>query len=267
VAGSVRAVSQATPPLRELLKLAIRAAHQVSADILSAFRSPGLGIALKADGSVVTNADKESERKIRAQLSGAGYPVLGEEMGDTTAGSRFRWTVDPIDGTLGFTRGLPNFGTLIGFDDSQAGKALVGVIHLPASKETYAAARGLGASCNGSAIRVAPRRPLSDCLVSASSLRDFQKSGMEEGYLRLSREVKSLRGNFDCWTHAMAGRGALDAVVELALNRWDIAPTEAIVEEGGGTCVIRPSRLTPGKFDAAFGSPQAVEEVVRLIEF
>ncbi len=265
------ALSQSTPPLEALLELAIRAAQQASADILSAFRSPSLKIERKADGSVVTHADKEGERRIRAVLGNAprhlAYPVLGEEMGDDTPGSSLRWTVDPIDGTLGYTRGLPTFGTLIGFEDAVAAKALVGVIHLPAFGETYAAGRGLGATCNSSPIGVAPRRELSECIVSASSLRDFQKAGLEEGYVRLAREVKSLRGNFDCWGHAMAARGALDGVVEFALNRWDIAPTEAIIEEGGGTCIIRPSRVTPGKFDAVFGNSQAVHEVVRLIGF
>lgn len=263
-------MSQSTPPLHELLELAVRAAHRASADILSAFRSPNLQVERKADGSVVTHADKEGERQIRAVFSSASphvYPVLGEEMGDDTKGARFRWTVDPIDGTLGYTRGLPTFGTLIGFDDVVAAKALVGVIHLPAFAETYAAGRGLGAFCNGSPIRVAPRRELSECIVSASSLRDFQKAGLEEGYVRLSHEVKSLRSNFDCWNHAMVARGALDAVVELALNRWDIAPTEAIIEEGGGSCIVRPSRVTPGKFDAAFGNRHVINEIVGLTGF
>lgn len=248
----------------------MNAAQHASADILAAFRDPRLLIDLKADGSVVTPADREGEQRIRAWLSSAQphvYPVLGEEMGDETRGARFRWTVDPIDGTLGYTRGLPTFGTLIAFDDALTGKALAGVIHLPASGETYSAARGIGAACNGSAISVAPQRELSECLVSVSSYRDFEKAHMEEGYLRLSRAVKSMRGNLDCWTHAMAARGAFDAVVEFALNRWDIAPTEVIVEEGGGECIIRPSRVTPGKFDAAFGNAHTLEQVVRLIGF
>jgi fructose-1,6-bisphosphatase/inositol monophosphatase family enzyme len=263
-------MSPATLPIGELLDLAIRAAQHVSPDILAAFRNPGLAVERKSDGSVVTAADRESERKIRAFFSSAHphvYPVLGEEMGDQTRDSRFRWTVDPIDGTLGFTRGLPTFGTLIGFDDLVAGNALAGVIHLPASVETYAAGRGLGASCNGTAIRVAPRRDLSECLVSVSSYRDFEKARMEEGYLRLSGEVKSMRGNLDCWTHAMAARGAFDAVVEFALNRWDIAPTEVLIQEAGGQCLIRPSRVTPGKVDAAFGNAHTLDEVVRLLGF
>jgi len=263
-------MSSATLPIGELLDIAIRAAQQASPDILSAFRNPHLAIELKGDGSVVTPADKEGERKIRAFFSSAHphvYPVLGEEMGDETKGARFRWTVDPIDGTLGFTRGLPTFGTLIALDDALERRALAGVIHLPASGETYAAGRGLGASCNGTAIRVAPRREIPDCLVSVSSYRDFEKARMEEGYLRLGGEVKSMRGNLDCWTHAMAARGAFDAVVEFALNRWDVAPTEVLIEEAGGKCIIRPSRVTPGKVDAAFGNAHALDEVVRLIGF
>jgi histidinol-phosphatase len=263
-------MSSSTPPVRELLQLAMRAARHVSADILAAFRNPSLQIDLKADGSVVTPADRAGERAIRAWFASAHphvYPVLGEEMGDQTQGSRFRWTVDPIDGTLGYSRGLPTFGTLIAFDDAQTGQALAGVIHLPAAEETYAAGRGIGAACNGDAIAVAPRRELSECLVAVSSYKDFATARMEEGYLRLSREVKSMRGNLDCWTHAMAARGAFDAVVEFALNRWDIAPTQVIVEEGGGECIIRPSRVTPGKFDAAFGNAHTLEQVVRLIGF
>ena len=65
----------------------------------------------------------------------------------------------------------------------------------------------------------------------------------------------------------MAARGALDAVVEFALNRWDIAATQAIIEEAGGTCIIRPSRITAGKFDAVFGNSSVVDAVLRLIQF
>ena len=106
--------------------------------------------------------------------------------------------------------------------------------------------------------RINNRRALHEYFISAR---------LECGIALLGSEVKSLRGNFDCWTHAMAARGALDAVVEFALNRWDIAATEAIVEEAGGVCVIRPSRITPGKFDAAFGNPYVVDDVTRLIAF
>lgn len=67
--------------------------------------------------------------------------------------------------------------------------------------------------------------------------------------------------------HAMAARGAIDAVVEFSLNRWDIAATEVIVEEAGGRFYRRPSKTVQGKFDVVFGSPAAADEIVRLLEF
>ena len=67
--------------------------------------------------------------------------------------------------------------------------------------------------------------------------------------------------------HAMAARGVVDAVVEFTLNRWDIAATEVLVEEAGGSFFVRPSRTTPGKFDTVFGSPHAAEQIVKLLDF
>jgi len=81
------------------------------------------------------------------------------------------------------------------------------------------------------------------------------------------RAGSHLRGCHDCWSHAMAARGALDALVELGLNRWDIAATQVIVEEAGGACRIRPSHYGPGKFDVVLGNVRAVDEVAALIGF
>jgi histidinol-phosphatase len=260
-----------TLALDELLEIALQAARCPAQDILAAFLDPTLQyVERKADNSVVTRADKDAERRIREFLTACAkhlYPVIGEEMGDASKGAPLRWTVDPIDGTLNYTRGIPNFGTLLAFEDALISRALVGVIHLPVSGQTFSAARGLGAHCDGRPIRVAPRRELSDCVVSLSSARDFEKTGELDGYLKLCRQAGYPRGNSDCWTHAMTVKGAVDVTVELSLNRWDIAATEVIVEEGGGRCLIRPSRLTPGKFDTVFGSAQAVEDVARILPF
>jgi histidinol-phosphatase len=90
---------------------------------------------------------------------------------------------------------------------------------------------------------------------------------LEEGYERLGGVVRYFRGNGDCWMHAMAARGAVDAVVEFSLHRWDIAATEVIMEEAGGRFFTRPSKTTPGKYDTVFGSPYAAEEIVKLLNF
>ncbi len=257
--------------LEELLELARRAALAPAAMILEGFRNPQLQVDLKADGSVVTRADRDSERLIRQIVASAGpWPLLGEEFGSGESPSpaaAHRWVLDPIDGTLGYTRGLPTFGTLLAFESMAPLRALVGAIHLPAAAETYSAARGLGAWCNGIRIQVAPDRALRDCIVAHVPPANFERARLAAGFQRLMRAGTQLRGCHDCWSHAMAARGALDALVELGLNRWDIAATEVIVEEAGGACRIRPSHYGPGKYDVVLGNVRTVDEIAGIIGF
>ncbi|HEV2700914.1 MAG TPA: inositol monophosphatase family protein [Steroidobacteraceae bacterium] len=257
--------------LEDLLELVRAAATAPAGMIMEGFRAPGLQIDLKADGSVVTRLDREAERLIREFVAPQGpWPLLGEEFGlgeALHADASHRWVLDPIDGTLGFTRGLPTFGTLLAFESLQPLRSLVGAIHLPAAAETYSAARGLGAWCNGAPIRVAADRPLRQCIVAHVPPANFARAGLSAGFESLMRAGTHLRGCHDCWSHAMAARGALDAVVELGLNRWDIAATEVIVEEAGGACRIRPSHYGPGKYDVVLGNVRTVDEVARLIGF
>jgi histidinol-phosphatase len=285
---------ESNPALRldRILELAQRAALAPSDKILSGYRSPALAVETKPDNSPVTAFDREAEQHIREILRSdpeIQWPVLGEEFGGDTAGSPYRWVVDPIDGTMPFSRGLPYFGTLVAFEETGAQvaggaappgadkptgsvpigdhRALVGAINLPPFSELYCAARGMGARCNGSPIHVSPHRALADCVVSAPEIQRFRVAQLEEGYERLGTVVRYFRGNGDCWMHAMAARGAIDAVVEFSLNRWDIAATEVIVEEAGGRFYKRASRSVQGKYDVVFGSPAAADEIVRLLEF
>jgi histidinol-phosphatase len=257
-------------PVARMLELATRAALAPSALILSGFRNPALSVEHKSDGSPVTRFDREAERQIREVLKADPqhlWPVLGEEFGGDTGDSPFRWVVDPIDGTLPYSRGLPYFGTLVAFEDARATRALAGAMQLPAFAETYTAARGSGSYCNGNRISVAPRREVSDCIISAPEVQKFRVAGLGEGYERLSDAGPFFRGNGDCWMHAMAARGAVDVVIEFSLNRWDVAATEVLVEEAGGRFLTRLSRTVPGKYDTVFGSSHAVGEVLRLLGF
>src|SRR5882724_7146970 len=116
-------------PIAQMLELATRAAVAPSALILSGFRNPSLPVETKSDGSPVTPFDREAEQQIRQILGSDAqqpWPVLGEEFGGDTAGSPYRWVVDPIDGTLPYSRGLPYFGTLVAFEETGATRALAG---------------------------------------------------------------------------------------------------------------------------------------------
>jgi histidinol-phosphatase len=256
--------------LPTLLDHAVRAAKGSASEILSGFRNPALVIERKADTSVVTPHDREAERQIRASLAlarTADVGITGEELGDQSDGAPLRWLIDPIDGTLSYTRGIPLFGTLVALDDTRARRGLLGVIHLPVFGETYSAYRGGGAFCDGTAIKVSAQDDLRSAMVSVSSVEDFAKAGLAEGYQRLLGTAWRLRSNSDCWTHAMTARGAIDAVIEFSLNRWDIAATEVIIEEAGGRCLTRTSRTVPHKFDTVFGNARLVDELARIVGF
>ncbi|HEU4517200.1 MAG TPA: inositol monophosphatase family protein, partial [Steroidobacteraceae bacterium] len=142
--------------LKTLLDAAVAAAEAAAPVIRGYFGSQRIGLERKADGSPVTRADREAEAIIREKLavSGSGDPIdiLGEEEGFTGTGTRCRWTIDPIDGTRAFVRGIPLFGSMIGLEDTASGQALLGVIHLPVLGVTYAGAAGLGATRNGELI-------------------------------------------------------------------------------------------------------------------
>jgi histidinol-phosphatase len=252
----------------ELHQLAIDAARSASEGILSGFRSDRLNTERKSDGTPVTMFDRNAEQQIRAYLAKHqpyNWPVLGEELGDDTHGARYRWVVDPIDGTLAFSRGLPTFGTLLAFEDVHEKRALVGVVHLPAMNETYSAARGGGAWSNGQRLHVAKTRPLRECIISAPAEHYFRLAGIAESEAQLRAQVPHLRCFADCWAHTMVARGSIDALVEFRLARWDIAATEVLIEEAGGRALIWDSTHTAGKYDCIIGSPTAAQEVTAII--
>jgi histidinol-phosphatase len=255
------------PQLDALLALAIEATHAAAPVILGGFRNPSLTFERKSDGSIVTPLDVEAERRIRAFIEAhqpQPFGVLGEELGERTAdvsagavAARYRWVVDPIDGTFLFARGLTGFGTLLALEERASAHSVLGVIHLPALAETYSAARGRGAWCGPERLRIAPERPWSDCLVSLP-VTDHARLA------RAGSPLPHLRSYADCVAHAMVARGALDALAEPNLARWDIAATEVIVAEAGGAVLIRTA-AAPGRYDCILGSPRAAAELDRRL--
>jgi len=255
--------------LKRLLDAAVAAAHAAAEPIRRYFRSPDVGLQVKPDGSPVTLADREAEAVIRASLGaapGAPFDVLGEEEGLTGTGTRYRWTVDPIDGTRSFVRGIPLFGSIIALEDTRDGRALLGVIHLPMLGLTYAGAPGLGATQNGAALRLPGSVALEDAIIGTGDVAQFNAAGRDDDFRRLTSLHGYVRGYTDCFGHGLVIAGQLGAMLDPALNAWDIRATEALVEAAGGTSVIVPSRV-PGKVDALFGNRALVARLVSELGF
>ena len=245
--------------LERALKVAEQAADAARAETTPRFRS--VDVETKADGSPVTEADREAERAIRDVLREA-YPdhaILGEEGGiEGGDGAPQRWVIDPIDGTIAFARGLPLYSTLIALVED--GETVVGLIDLPGLGERYTAVLGGGSQRNGEPVRCSGARDLQRSLVSHGDPFCFERAGQRAFFDRLAREVPFLRGYTDAFGHSLVVGGGVDAMVDLDLNEWDAAATRLLVREAGGECVVR--ECPDGKIGLVLGSPPLVEELV-----
>jgi histidinol-phosphatase len=74
-----------------------------------------------------------------------------------------------------------------------------------------------------------------------------------------------LRCYADCHGHAMVARGSLDALAELRLARWDVAATEIIIQEAGGSIRLTPTPGVEGRYDCFIGSPTALTGLLQLL--
>ncbi len=227
---------------REYLGFALELARAAEECILRRYRS--CGVMRKADGTEVTEADREAERAM-VGLIRRRYPrhgIVGEEHGESgAANAEYRWVLDPIDGTASFTLGVPLFGTLVGL--LERGEAVVGVIHFPALGETAYAAVGGGCWWRSGTeaparIRVSPAGSLAEAAVSATGPHssDIQPAPGAPAY-RLSRVIqRAAKFRFvpDCYQHALVCRGSLQAAIDPVMNLWDVAAVLPCIREAGG---------------------------------
>ena len=188
----------------------------------------------KRDGTPVTVADREAEQLIRQRIE-ARHPdhaILGEELGESNAGARVRWILDPIDGTRSFMRGVPLYGVLIGIEIE--GDGVVGVVHFPPLGETVAAGRGLGCTWNGRPCRVSAIDRLEDAVVCTTDVERLLARPEAEGWRRLQQRAAFSRTWGDCYGHALVATGRVEAQVDPVMAPWDAGPFLTILEEAGG---------------------------------
>ena len=204
---------------------------QRGADIaLSYFRRP-LVVQDKADGTPVTEADQRAEDKMR-QLLRQHFPlhgIIGEEMGKHSDSAEYVWTVDPIDGTRSFIRGIPLFGTLLGC--LEQGKPVLGVMILPALGDVFFAVKGGGTFCNSEPVRNPSTSQLKSAFISASDRSYFVESKHLELYELLHEKPGTFRGYTDCFGHSLVIRGCIDAMIDPRVSVWDIAPLACLAQE------------------------------------
>ena len=231
------------------LRLALDLADAADAITTARFRALDLRIEAKADLSPVTDADRDTERRLRELLADArpADAVHGEEFDDIGSGAR-RWVIDPIDGTKNFVRGVPVWASLIALmagDD-----VVVGVVSAPALGRRWWASAGSGAwvrvgGTEPSRCRVSSVATLTDASLSYSSLAGWEKRGVLSGFLDLTRACWRTRAFGDFWSYVMLAEGVVDLAAEPEVSLHDLAPLALIVGEAGGVFTDLDGRPGP----------------------
>lgn len=221
------------PDLREILDFAVEAAQRAGDLTLGYFHS-GVSVVEKADGSPVTAADREAELLLRERIDRRfpAHSILGEEFGERRGEEPARWILDPIDGTFSFIHGVPLYSTLVGFE--WQGEMAVGVIHLPALRETVYAARGLGCWWNGRRAAVSQCDDLSRATLLTGGGKLFDTTGRTGAFDALRRACRVHRSWCDGYGYALLATGRADVVLDPVMNIWDVAALLPVVTEAGG---------------------------------
>ena len=194
----------------------------------------------KSKKDVVTRADIASEKLIVEGLRAAfpTHSIRTEEAGVIEGSDpRYRWIIDPVDGTVNFSRGIPLWGISIALHFE--GKPLVAAINLPKLGELYTASKGGGAFMNGKPIRVSRE---SDSIHAIVSNGDFNVGDAtkinEQNSRNFAREAVAFE-RVKCLGSAViegcfTACGRIDCFVMTMSYPWDIAAIALMVEEAGG---------------------------------
>lgn len=184
---------------------------------------------------VVTESDTASEALIRDRLLTARPDdgLLGEEGASVPGRSGVTWVVDPIDGTVNYLYGLPQYAVSIAAQVD--GSTVVGVVHNPSSGQTWTAIRGHGAALDGRAIAESGCDRLDRALVATgfgyAARRRARQAEVLQHVLPKVRDIRRLgAASLDLCAVAI---GVVDAFYERGLAPWDLAAGGLVAQEAG----------------------------------
>ena len=224
-----------SPQINLLTKACMKASRSLIRDF---GEIENLQVSTKAPGDFVSSSDKKTEKILIDELRKAHpeYGIVTEESGIINkSNNKNRWIIDPIDGTLNFLNGIPQFAISIGYEENYEIKC--GIIFNPITNEMFFAEKGNGAFLNNSRIRVSNKKKIEDALLVTGGPKQSSKikEKIFQEYVDISKKVSNVR-KFGSAALDMAyvASGRFDGFWQRELNYWDIAAGIIIIKEAGG---------------------------------
>jgi myo-inositol-1(or 4)-monophosphatase len=186
---------------------------------------------------LVTAVDKASERWLVDQIKRdrPADGVLGEEGGERRGTSRVRWVLDPIDGTVNFVLGLPQYAVSVAAEVD--GQILAGAVCNPATGELFHAVRSGGAWLDGRRLTGPRRVELDRAVIGTGFSYDRARRGRQATVAAelLPRVADIRRQGSAALDLCSVAAGRLDGYYEVGLNLWDYAAGALVATEAGCT--------------------------------
>lgn len=187
--------------------------------------------------NLVTQIDKNAEEiiinKIRKKYP--DHDFLAEESGSHNKQSEYRWVIDPLDGTLNFTHGIPLFSVSIAVE--KQGEIVAGVVYEPNLDELFTAEKGKGAFLNKKPIRVSKVDSLIESMMVTGfpyTIRDNPDNAVQH-FVNLLMKVQGVRRLGSAAVDlCYVACGRFEGFWEVSLNAWDMAAGILFIEEAGG---------------------------------
>ena len=221
------------------INLITRACMKASRSLIRDFGEiENLQVSTKGPGDFVTSADKRTEKILidELQKSHPEFGIITEETGIINKSNiKNRWIIDPIDGTMNFLNGIPQFAISIGYEEE--GEIKCGVIFNPISNEMFCAEKGNGAYLNNARIRVSNKKDIKNALIVTGGPKGESKikDKIFSEYINISNNVANVR-KFGSAALDMAyvAAGRFDGFFHNHINLWDVAAGSLMVKEAGG---------------------------------
>jgi len=233
------------------------------------FRSIGVAGKSKSDAlDIVTHVDLLAEKNIISAIKRKfpKHQILSEEAGDNQLKSDHLWVIDPLDGTLNFARGIPEFVTQVAYIKN--GQIEFAAVYDPMNSQLFYAQRGKGAFCNGKQIKCSQVKDYKNCIVTLNAFYNTDT-------LKLINKVSTASKNRhfrvrNTGALGLAGvytaSGKFDYLISNSGKFWDYAPPAMILKEAG--CVVKNFKGKDWKFtDKEFiaGNKTLVNSVLKVL--
>lgn len=222
--------------MERIKAVALRAVQEAGALLKKGFGEEQI-VHFKGEIDIVTEMDNRSEALISNLIlhEFPDHSLLSEERGRHEGPAKYRWIIDPLDGTTNYAHGFPFFSVAIAVELKE--QLLYGVVYDPLREELFEAESGRGAFLNGERIQVSRVKELTKALLATGFPYDVRRGGEDNiahfiNFLKVAQAVR--RPGSACLDLCYVAAGRLDGFWELKLHPWDMAAGSLIVREAGG---------------------------------